>query len=462
MASRRASSPGAGDAREARREDQIGRRVGAEAKSQQSETVKAVRVSDIVVAPNRMRALRPEKVDEIAESIRAQRRLLQLIVVRPRGRGGFWLVAGWHRLEAARALDLDSVLAVVRDDLDADAALLVEIDENLIRADLSPAERAMCVARRKELYERVHPETKPTKAGGPGRGKTRRHSGDDIPERFTKDTARKTRRSERSVQREVERANKIVSLADVVGTSLDAPDELDALAKLPEPAQADLIARAKAGKKVTARHEAKLLRRKERELELADATIAASQALGKKLYGVIYADPPWRYQHPPMGATGRSVENEFRTMVLDEIKAVKVPAAKDCVLFLWTPFPHLAHAIEVVHAWGFEQKSGSGWRKLSGSGWRKPKKGTGYWVLSELELLLICTRGTVPAPAEGEQFPGFIEAPRRRHSEKPDIFAEEIARLFPNVPKLEMFARKRRPGWDYHGNELLPEEEAAE
>jgi hypothetical protein len=189
MASRKASSPGAGDAREARREDQLGRRVGAEAKSQQSETAKAVRVSDIVVAPNRMRALRPEKVDEIAESIRAQGCLLQPIVVRPRGRGSFWLVAGWHRLEAARALDLDSVLAVVRDDLDADAALLVEIDENLIRADLSPAERAMHVARRKELYERVHPETKPTKAGGPGRGKTRRHSGDDIPERFTKDTA---------------------------------------------------------------------------------------------------------------------------------------------------------------------------------------------------------------------------------------------------------------------------------
>jgi N6-adenosine-specific RNA methylase IME4 len=71
-----------------------------------------------------------------------------------------------------------------------------------------------------------------------------------------------------------------------------------------------------------------------------------------------------------------------------------------------------------------------------------------------VELLLICVRGNAPAPAPGEQFPGFIEAPRGRHSEKPEIFAEHIERLFPNVPKLEMFARKARPGWDAWGNEV--------
>jgi hypothetical protein len=133
--------------------------------------------------------------------------------------------------------------------------------------------RRGCAAR-KELYERVHPETK---HGAVGRGRKKsRQVGDSIQVRFTKDAARKTGRSERSVQREVERANKIFRLADVVGTSLDAPDELDALAKLPERAQADLITRARAGRKVTARHEAKLLRRKERERELADAWDAKS------------------------------------------------------------------------------------------------------------------------------------------------------------------------------------------
>jgi N6-adenosine-specific RNA methylase IME4/ParB-like chromosome segregation protein Spo0J len=414
-----------------------------------------VQVSAIVVPLNRLRALRPEKVAEIAESIQVQPTgLLQPIVVRPRGRGSFWLVAGRHRLEAVRELGLDRISAVILDGLDADAALLVEIDENLVRADLSPAERAMHVGRRKELYEKLHPETKPTKAGGPGRAKkTRRQNGDDIAERFTKDAAKKTGRSERSVQREVERASKIVGLAEIVGTSLDAPDELDALAKLPEPAQADLITRAKAGEKVTARHTAKLLRRKERERELAAATVAASQALGQKLYGLLYIDFPWRYDNPPMGDVARANENHYPTMSLDEIKAFKLPAAPDVVVFMWATIPLLDAAMEVLTAHGLKHKSAIVWEK--------DRIGTGYWVRGEVEVLLIATRGDVPAPAPGEQFPAVVRAPRGAHSEKPDIFAEMIARAFPNVPKLEMFARKRRPGWDLHGNELPPEEEDA-
>jgi N6-adenosine-specific RNA methylase IME4 len=102
-------------------------------------------------------------------------------------------------------------------------------------------------------------------------------------------------------------------------------------------------------------------------------------------------------------------------------------------------------------AWGFTYKSSSTWVK--------DKAGTGYWVRGIVEHLLIGRRGDVPAPAPGDQFPGVIEAPRGRHSEKPDVFAEHIQRLFPNVPKLEMFAREARPGWDVWGNEVA---EAAE
>jgi N6-adenosine-specific RNA methylase IME4 len=110
-------------------------------------------------------------------------------------------------------------------------------------------------------------------------------------------------------------------------------------------------------------------------------------------------------------------------------------------------------AIEVMRAWGFTYKSASTWEK--------DKAGTGYWVRGIVEDLLIGTRGDVPSPAPGEQFPGIIKAPRGRHSEKPEIFAKHIERLFPNVPKLEMFARKARPGWDVWGNEV-PSVQAAE
>ena len=55
-----------------------------------------------------------------------------------------------------------------------------------------------------------------------------------------------------------------------------------------------LISRAKSGEKVTAKHVAKKLQREARERDLASATEVAAQTLGKNVYGVIYADPPWR------------------------------------------------------------------------------------------------------------------------------------------------------------------------
>jgi N6-adenosine-specific RNA methylase IME4 len=300
-------------------------------------------------------------------------------------------------------------------------------------------------AERKRRYERLHPATKHGGDRKSAKAKSARQNGDKAADRYTKDAAKKTGKSERSVQREIERANKIAAIADAVGTSLDAGDELDALAKLPDSAQRDLILRAKAGKKVTARHEAKLLRRKEREVELAEATEAASQALGKKLYGLIYADPAWRYSNPPMGDVARANENHYQTQALDDIKALKLPAADDCALFMWATIPLLDAAIATIEAWGLKYKSAVIWEK--------DRAGTGYWIRGQVEVLMIATRGNVPAPAPGEQFPALVKAPRGRHSEKPNVFAEMIERLFPNVPKLEMFARKRRPGWDVWGNE---------
>jgi N6-adenosine-specific RNA methylase IME4 len=140
-------------------------------------------------------------------------------------------------------------------------------------------------------------------------------------------------------------------------------------------------------------------------------------------------------------------------MTTEAIKALRVPAADDCVLFLWATVPMLPEAIDVMKAWGFTYKSAIAWVK--------DKAGTGYWVRGQCELLLIGTRGNVPVPVPGEQPPAIIEAPRGRHSEKPAIFAEHIERLFPNTPKLEMFARKARPGWDVWGNEA-PSVQAAE
>jgi N6-adenosine-specific RNA methylase IME4 len=198
----------------------------------------------------------------------------------------------------------------------------------------------------------------------------------------------------------------------------------------------------------------KRLRRAQREVELAEATETASQALGDKLYGVIYADPPWSFKaYSDLSGLDSAADQHYPCLETAEIAALPVPAADDAVLFLWSTVPHLPEALEVLRAWGFTYKSAMFWNK--------PREALGSWTRNSVEILLIAARGTIPAPAPGEGPPQLIEAPRGRHSEKPEVFAEHIERLFPNVPKLEMFARKARPGWDVWGNEA-PRAEAAE
>jgi N6-adenosine-specific RNA methylase IME4 len=189
-------------------------------------------------------------------------------------------------------------------------------------------------------------------------------------------------------------------------------------------------------------------RRQAREVELAAATVKASQLLGAKLYGVLYVDPPWRFLvHSRETGLDRGADNHYPTMTLAELMTLKLPAAKDCVLFMWATIPQLGNAQKLLEHFGFGYKSHHVWVK--------PDLGTGYWMREQHELLLIATRGEVPCPAPGMQFPSVIEAPRGEHSEKPAIVAEMIERYFPNVPRLEMFARAPREDWDVWGNEVM-------
>jgi hypothetical protein len=90
-----------------------------------------------------------------------------------------------------------------------DGMELDEIDENLIRADLSPAERALASGRRKELYEQQHKEAK---HGAIGRGR-KKTSQDE--KSFVADTAAKTGKGRSTVARDVTRANKVDGAAEI-------------------------------------------------------------------------------------------------------------------------------------------------------------------------------------------------------------------------------------------------------
>lgn len=153
------------------------------------------------------------------------------------------VTAGAHRLRAARKLGLEAVPCVVVDDNDLHAELAM-IDENLCRAELSPADRASQTARRKAIYEELHPETRH------GGDRASRQVGDLVEaERFTAETASATGKSERAVQRDAERGEKVCepALALVRGTALDTGTYLDRLKKVEPGEQVETVNRALAG-----------------------------------------------------------------------------------------------------------------------------------------------------------------------------------------------------------------------
>ena len=388
----------------------------------------------------RLRPLRDAVVSELADSMSQIGLINPIAITYPNGRASPLLVAGANRLEAARRLKWESIDCTIIEASDVDTTKLTEIDENLIRADLTPAERAIHIAERKRIYEKIHPETKQGATGRRGRKDAKLAS-------FSEDAANKTQQSKRDVARDATRAKHIPLIADCIGTSLDQGEELDALAKLSEEHQGELITRAANGEKVSAKPEAKRAARATREREFAEITKQVMSNLGTKLYGVILADCPWRFE-PYSRDTGmdRAADNHYETMDLDDIKGMAVPAADDCVLFLWATAPMLPEALEVMTAWGFEYKSHFVWLK--------DKAGTGYWTRNKHELLLIGTRGCVPAPAPGEQYASVIEAAKGKHSAKPACFAEMIEEMFPNVPAVELFARGQRLGWEVWGAEV--------
>lgn len=196
--------------------------------------------------------------------------------------------------------------------------------------------------------------------------------------------------------------------------------------------------------------------KKERRATREKVLAGIQCSLPDKKYGVIYADPEWRFE-PYSRDTGmeKSPDNHYPTSGTDAICARPIAdiAADDCVLFLWATAPMMPDALEVIGAWGFTYKSQCVWNK--------DRPGTGYWFRSRHELLLLATKGGIPAPAMGSQWPSVIDAKVGKHSAKPEKFYDLIEQYFPNLPKIELNARIARPGWDRWGNEAPTEDHDA-
>lgn len=193
---------------------------------------------DLINTSGRLRAADADQVAALAESMREVGLINPVTVWKTKiiadniAVDGYGLVAGLHRIEAATALGWDEIEAHVVDLPDLKRQL-AECDENLCGTKLSPAARARFTQRRKDIYIAIHPETRH------GGDRASCQVGDLKPERFTADTAKKTGQSERAVQRDASRGERVSEdvLTQIAGTKLDTGKTLDELALVSKDAQ---------------------------------------------------------------------------------------------------------------------------------------------------------------------------------------------------------------------------------
>lgn len=173
-----------------------------------------------------------------------------------------------------------------------------------------------------------------------------------------------------------------------------------------------------------------------------------------KKYKIILADPPWRYWEGGL----KNQSQHYNTMTMEDIKAlpIKDVADDDCVLFLWVTFPILKESFEVIESWGFEYSTVAfTWIKTNDNG--TPFFGCGGWTRANAEICLLAKKGKISR--ESANVSQVILARRKEHSSKPHEVYARIEKLMGDLPRIELFARHRRQGWDNWGNQVPKEQQ---
>lgn len=165
-------------------------------------------------------------------------------------------------------------------------------------------------------------------------------------------------------------------------------------------------------------------------------------------YRTIAADPPWLERGG--GKCKRGADRHYPLMTKEDILQAMVEAAPwnpdptGCHLYLWTTNNFLLDGLWLMEMLGF--------RYVTMLTWVKPRYGLGYYYRGQTEPVLFGRLGnTMPPACRSEST--LVEAPLGRHSEKPVEFYRKVEAVSPG-PRLEMFARAPRDGWDVWGNEV--------
>jgi N6-adenosine-specific RNA methylase IME4 len=180
-------------------------------------------------------------------------------------------------------------------------------------------------------------------------------------------------------------------------------------------------------------------------------------------YRLAYLDPPWRFKNFSMAELAKRGEkwarrngrSPYPVMTTEDIGKLPVPEmmTSHSALVMWATSPKMEDAFWLINHWGYEFKTILfTWVKLnpSGAGWHF---GLGYHSRQNAEYVLYASRGQGVKRVNNKVF-SLVVYPRGEHSAKPPAVMDRLERLYGDIPRVELFARTTRPGWDYWGNEV--------
>jgi N6-adenosine-specific RNA methylase IME4 len=219
-----------------------------------------------------------------------------------------------------------------------------------------------------------------------------------------------------------------------------------------------------------------------------------------KKFQVIVADPPWPFKDSlKMSDVARGAAANYDTMTISDIRQLDVQSVCNpdgAVLCLWVPGSLLQEGLDTMKSWGFAHKQTFVWVKtkkelfkdfakwIKKSVLKHPQVAYDKYaydrairaILSSLanikldgELAFgmgrlfrqtheICLVGIssnkIYEKLDNKSQRSVILAENLKHSAKPEALQDSLEIMFPKTNKLEMFARRVRPGWTCLGNEI--------
>ena len=178
--------------------------------------------------------------------------------------------------------------------------------------------------------------------------------------------------------------------------------------------------------------------------------------MSNKKYQIICADPPWKQSKGGKKAvrpntSGKPLDYNVLSLcnIRDILISANIMSEDNHVLFLWTIDKYLKEAEQIAKDIDYKLHARMVWNKVTGI----PAAFTIRYG-HEYLLYMYCGKLIPVAKEQRGKWHSVFTEQVKKHSQKPEIAYEMIESLYPDIDKLELFARKKRKGWDVWGNEV--------